>query len=82
MAVLVVIVAFSLALTVSQLDKFVVRNQPLAILPPLAVLIKMVELPANGGYMPSKTAHSRALCGIKIATLLQFRIGSILSDMN
>ena len=36
MAVFVVIVALCLALTVVQIDKFVARNQPLAILPPLA----------------------------------------------
>jgi len=38
MAVFVVIQSFCLALTVVQLDRFVARNQPLAILPPLAVI--------------------------------------------
>lgn len=40
MAVFVVIVAVCLAPTVVHLDRFVARNQPLAILPPLAVIAK------------------------------------------
>ena len=40
MAVLVVIEAFCLAQTAAQLDRFVARNQPLAILPTVTAHLK------------------------------------------
>lgn len=50
MAVFVVIVALCLALTVVQIDKFVARNQPLAILP--AVMGKRKTAPKDCPTFP------------------------------